>query len=137
MKALILTPWTGLNISDDPNRPLVADAYKLQRWVDVTGQPVLELQPNPNLYAIEAELTADELAKIEADPKFYVVWSDSKKPETKPSTAEFATTKDWLKAQGFSQATLDTALGTIVSNRPRAQIAASLVDQLKKSKKKT
>ena len=76
MKAAILTPWSGAGIQSDPNRPLVADAFQLISWKDITGQPCAELPPDPNLYAIEADLTSQALSQVEADPRFYILWSE-------------------------------------------------------------
>ena len=75
MRALILTPWAG-DGSSNSYHPLAAEAYPLQRWTDVTAQPSAELQPDPNLYAIEATLTPAALASIDADNRFLVVWSE-------------------------------------------------------------
>ena len=76
MRARILTPWTGAGTTANPNRPLVADLYPLLSWVDATGQPAAELPPDPNLLAIEAQLMQGVLASIEADTRFYVLWSE-------------------------------------------------------------
>ena len=60
----------------------------------------------------------------------------AKKKDVKPNSTEFQSLKDWLKAQGFKTADLDTALGISVSNRTREQIATDLVVQLKTNKNK-
>ena len=75
MNARILTPWTGAGTDTDPNRPLVADLFPLDSWIDVTGQPANQLQPDPNLYAIDCKLPSSVLASIDADPRFRVLWS--------------------------------------------------------------
>jgi hypothetical protein len=60
----------------------------------------------------------------------------AKDKDSKPTAANLTDLKDWLKAQGFKQTELDTALGLTVSNRNRAEIAKDLITHLKKSKKK-
>jgi hypothetical protein len=75
--ACILTPWSGAGNDGDPNHPLVADLYPIPYRKDSTNQPAAELQPDPNLYAIEAQLDKDTLDKINLDPRFYVLWSES------------------------------------------------------------
>ena len=54
----------------------------------------------------------------------------------KPTLAEFNAIKTWLVSKGCKQTDLDTALGTAVSNRTRAQIATAIAAHLSKSKKK-
>ena len=60
----------------------------------------------------------------------------AKPKDTKPTAAEFEAFVTWLISKGFKKADLDTAIGTIVNNRTRAQIALDVVTHLKKSKKK-
>jgi hypothetical protein len=76
MKALILTPWTGTGTPiTNPYRPLISSIYSM-RCQDATNQPAKELQPDPNLLAVEAVLSPEALASIETDPRFYVLWSE-------------------------------------------------------------
>lgn len=78
MRAQILTPWT--QDEEGGNHPLIDEAlanHKGWRWTDVTAQPVENLSPDPNLYVIELECDAATLAAIEADRRFYVIWSDN------------------------------------------------------------
>jgi hypothetical protein len=73
-RARILTPWTGDGQSTTTAyRPLVSDRYPLARCVDVTGQPAENLQPDPNLFVVEAVCEEATLALIEADPDFVVL----------------------------------------------------------------
>ncbi len=119
----------------DFNRPLAADAYKIDRWNDVTGQLDTELHLTPNLFAIEAEITSKTLDEINADAKFLVLWSDTGKSRSvKPAAAELSAVKAWMVSQGCAQNALDSAIGTTVSNRTRLQIAAEIIAHLKKSK---
>lgn len=76
MKARILTPWSGSGKEDDPFRPRLADDHKLVRWKDVTAQPAANLQPDPNLFVVEVEATAEALAAIESDSQYLILWSE-------------------------------------------------------------
>jgi len=73
----VMTAWTGTGTEEDSNRPLVADTYAIQKWTDVTGQPAQNLQPDPNLYTIEAEAEESVVNAIEADNDYFVVWSEA------------------------------------------------------------
>lgn len=77
MKAHVLTPWT--QDEDGGNHPLLDDVLAMHKgwsWRDVTAQPAENLSPDPNLYVIELICDAATLAEIEADSRFYVLWSE-------------------------------------------------------------
>lgn len=74
--AEILTSWTGDGKNTNPNRPQLADDYKLIAWEDCTGQRVENIQPVPNCYSVRATLDETVLAAIEADSKYHVLWSE-------------------------------------------------------------
>ncbi len=76
-RAEICTPWTGTGADGDPNRPQVADDYSLLSWIDSTGQPVENLQPDPNLYCVVATMEDAVLDAIEADATYQVLWSEA------------------------------------------------------------
>ena len=76
MKFEVLTAWTGTGTEADANRPKVADDYTIGKWTDTTGQPSQNLQPDPNLYLIEAEADPAVVAAIEADNDYHVFWSE-------------------------------------------------------------
>lgn len=77
MIAQIVTPFSGDGLTTETAyRPTVADIYSFAKWTDVTGLPTSEIIPGPNLYVIEAEMNAAILAAIEADPNYYVLWSE-------------------------------------------------------------
>lgn len=76
-RAQVLTPWIGDGRSaDSANRAAVGDAYTLERWTDVTGQPAENLQPDPNLLAVEIVCEDAVLAQIDADPDYEILWSE-------------------------------------------------------------
>jgi hypothetical protein len=47
------------------------------KWTDVTDQPRANLAPAPNLYIVEVECDAATLAAIEADTRFFILWSEN------------------------------------------------------------
>lgn len=73
--AFVLTPWTGEGSDEQPNRPQLADDHPLLSWQDVTGQPAVNIRPDPNLFQIKVTCTQDTLDKIETDPTYFVLWS--------------------------------------------------------------
>ncbi len=77
MIAHVLTPWT--QDEEGGNHPLIDEVlagHKGWSWTDVTGQPTANLNPDPNLYVIELTCDAETLAAVEADGRFYVIWSE-------------------------------------------------------------
>lgn len=75
MKAQILTPWIGTGSIEDPFRPLLGDVIKCS-WTDVTAQPSERLHPDPNLFVVAVNCSADDLAVVESDGRFFVLWSE-------------------------------------------------------------
>lgn len=75
-RALIVTPYTGTGQGGDAYRPLVADAYPLARWQDVTGQQLAQIVPAPNAYSVEAEADTSTLDAIAADGRFGLIWRE-------------------------------------------------------------
>ena len=79
-KARILSPWQ----TDDGNYPALSDMLQPGDSIqDVTGQPVENIQPDPN--SATWELWCAEYATIEdvkADDRFYVVeeWEEVDEP---------------------------------------------------------
>lgn len=75
--AQIITQFFGDGLTTETAfRPAVADACPLQKWRDVTALASAEIMPAPNLYVIEAEMDTETLAQIEADPNFWILWSE-------------------------------------------------------------
>lgn len=76
-KAQISGPWTGTGLSQqDANRPQLGDDFNLLDTSDVTNQPTVNLQPDPNLFAVEVVILDIVLDGIEADNTYYVHWSE-------------------------------------------------------------
>ncbi len=74
--AEIITPWIGSGTSVDSNRPQLPSDHALIKFEDTTGQPSENLQPDPNLFVVLAEMTDAILADIEADSTYEVLWSE-------------------------------------------------------------
>lgn len=75
--AQILTAFSGDGLTTETAyHPAVADAYMLTKWTDITGLSSSEIIPGPNLYVVEAQMDAAILAALEADPNYYVLWSE-------------------------------------------------------------
>lgn len=71
MRAVILTTWIGDGQSTQTaRRPKIADDFRLQRCVDVTGQPAENLVPSPNLFVVEIECSDDVMAAIQTHPDY-------------------------------------------------------------------
>jgi len=75
-RAEILTEWLSPDANGDANRPRLGDDYVVSKWEDITGQPAVNLTPNPNLYSVYCECDDATLAAINADSNYYVVWSE-------------------------------------------------------------
>lgn len=75
-RAEIITPWIGSGTSADPNRPQLPSDHAITSFEDRTGQPSENLQPDPNLFVVLAEMTDAVLASIEADSTYEVLWSE-------------------------------------------------------------
>lgn len=54
--ALVLTSW----VTGKDNHPKFADEHPGIGWQDVTGQPVKNIMPDPNLYVIELPACPDK-----------------------------------------------------------------------------
>ena len=72
-QALVTTAWTADATS---NRPAFHDDYPSASWSDVTGQPVENIVPAPNLCNIVIECDLTTLNTIEADVNYLVIWSE-------------------------------------------------------------
>lgn len=76
IRARILTPWIGTGQSGDPYRAQIAGDYALDTCVDVTGQPVVNLIPGPNLVTVEIKCGQAVYDAVAADPNYTVLWSE-------------------------------------------------------------
>jgi len=75
MKACILTPWSGSGSEQEPLHPLVLQMLQgAWSFRDVTRQPIENLIPDPNLFAIEIDAEESDLEAIEKDPRFWIIW---------------------------------------------------------------
>ena len=45
-------------------------------YTDVTGQDAANIEPEPNLYNVVAEMSLSTLTAIEADANYNVLWSE-------------------------------------------------------------
>jgi hypothetical protein len=136
-RAEIATPWTGTGTGDDANRPLVADAYPLQSWVDVTGQAVERIRPSPNLYVIEVEADEATLEAIGADGRFWILWEDGRAPERgRPGGEEWDGLRGYLLRAGVKGVDVDAALSAGPA-ATRGQSAAALRGWLRQRPKET
>jgi len=134
-KAHILTPWDGDGSEDNPYHPLLSDAFPTtQSWRDVTGQPVPNLHPDPNLLVIEVICDKETLSAIEADPRFLVIWgSDMSDKNEKPSTKIVSDIRSWLTSQSLSTS---QATSIIKTSKTFEQISDELRTYLKTRPKK-
>ena len=74
--AEVMTPWIGDGTPKiNPRRPLLSDVFGLTKWGDVTGQPVIDLPPDPNLYVIKIQCSDAVLDSILLDDRFLIIWS--------------------------------------------------------------
>ena len=134
-KAHILTPWVGDGSEDNPNHPLLSDAFpKIQTWRDITGQPCQNLHPDPNLYVVEVICDKEILNSIEADPRFFVIWgNDVSNKDDKPSTKTVSDMRTWLTSQSLSSS---QATSIVKTSKTFEQISDELRTYLKTRPKK-
>lgn len=71
----VVTAWVGAGLSDDLYRPQIADTYTFERWQDVTGQDVSQIQPDPNAYTIEVVCEDSVLQQMDTDG-VPILWSE-------------------------------------------------------------
>ena len=79
MKSEVLTQWVKIDLDGlEVNRSRIALDYATARpIIDITGQPHLNIFPDPNLFSVLIECDAATLVQIEADPNYYVLWSEA------------------------------------------------------------
>ena len=76
-QAEIITPWVGIGLDDDPNRPRLGDDHLITKWEDVTGQQSISLPLDINIYVILIECEDSVLTEIESDNTYRVLWSET------------------------------------------------------------
>lgn len=70
----IVTYWTT---GDEGNVPAINALLSAgDGWSDTTGQPAENLVPDPNALIVRAQISAETLAAIEADPDHLVLWAE-------------------------------------------------------------
>lgn len=69
-RAQITTPWVA---APSANHPLLADAFALDSWSDITGQLASTIVPAPNTYTVEVLCPDATLALIRLDVRFVVL----------------------------------------------------------------
>lgn len=76
-RARVLTSWTGDGVTQETaTRPALLADYALESCTDVTGQPAENLQPDPNLFAVEIVCDDAVLEAIDADSTYLVLWDE-------------------------------------------------------------
>jgi hypothetical protein len=128
--AWVLTKWSGDGQTPQTAwRPQIAVDFALDGWSDPVGQVLVGRASLPLLAAVLIRCSDAVLAAIYADPRYGsgpVLW-DSTRPLSELITqAEFDALATWIRAQGFTLAQARAALGTQLSGRTRAQIAAAV-----------
>ncbi len=78
VRAEVLTPWAEIQhpVHGTIYRPLVAAEFTLSRFEDITGQPVENIIPDPNLASVLVTCEESELALVAADARLFVLWSE-------------------------------------------------------------
>jgi hypothetical protein len=76
MKALVVTYWVGDGLTRATGfRPKVLVDFPNISQVDVTGQPFVNLTPDPNAYVVMIEAAESVVDQIEA-LEHVVIWSE-------------------------------------------------------------
>lgn len=80
MTARIVSPWVGNGSVASPYRPKLLDDHPLPpggKSEDVTGQPVANIVPSPNLVTVEVRgVSQGWVDAVEADATYTVLWSE-------------------------------------------------------------
>ncbi len=71
-KYTVMTNWAV----SETRHPQIADDHNIGGWEDITGQPIPNILPDPNIYMIYGECELAVLDAIEADPNYFVVSSE-------------------------------------------------------------
>jgi len=120
MRAMVIVPRIGTGTPTDPYRnPLTG----MTVW-DATGQPVPDIVVAQNAYTVDVRCTEAQLAAIEADPQYIVLWSselEDAEPDFEPLTeAEIDALRDQLATiyapEIAELVTLDTAMPPEITN---------------------
>ena len=78
MIAEVITAWESVTVTGrEVFAPTINNNYTLLMCVDSTNQPAENLRPKPNLYIVQIECDEATLDLIEADPNYYVNWSEA------------------------------------------------------------
>jgi hypothetical protein len=128
--AWILTTWTGDGQTPQTAwRPQIADDFALDGWADPIGQSLTGRGSLPPLTAVQVTCSDDVLSAIYADPRYGsgpVLWDSTRLLSDLITQAEFDALGAWVRANGFTLAQVRAAIGTQLSGRTRAQIAATV-----------
>ena len=77
----VMTPWSEVTEDGEEGEtfftPTIAGDYTFAKWRDVTGQPTVNLTPNPNLMLVVIEVADAVADAIEADGNYTVMSSES------------------------------------------------------------
>jgi hypothetical protein len=92
-------------------------------WEDVTGQPTADIAKVKNAYTVRVTCTDEQLAALQADPQYVVIWSTPSGAKAPTTLAKAATDK--LKSSLASHYTSDV-VDFVVKSDP-AQLLAALV----------
>jgi hypothetical protein len=81
IRARVITPWVGTGADSDPFRPKITnDISIVGSWSDVTGLPVTEIVPDPNMYVIELETDDATIDAIVAHKDYgvgVILWKET------------------------------------------------------------
>jgi hypothetical protein len=121
--AEICTPWVGDGLTIGTGfRPLLSEEYTVD-YRDTTGQALLP--PKPNLYVVYVDVEESELALIQADSRFYVLYVGDGQNEEPPAN-EFGNLRSYLGQNGVDQEDITAAIGSSSGGRDRGQITEDL-----------
>ena len=74
----VLTPWVGDGTENNPYRAKLGDDYPYRVFIGAQNpQSTAQLAPNPNLVVFAVTTDAETFAAIEANPDYFVVWSEA------------------------------------------------------------
>lgn len=68
----VVTPWRQVA---GVNEMAVALDYPAS-WSDATGQPDENILPEPNVFVAHGEVSEAQMAALEADDRYVVLWSE-------------------------------------------------------------
>lgn len=124
--ARVLTKWVE-GVGGRPRWAQLGVVFPQLAWREAARIDGRLMPPSPNLCLVEVECTAAELAAIDADPRFKVVYDDlTRSQAATPQVAEFGQLRAWLASNGVQPPDLDAVVGANVGGRRRGVIERRL-----------